>query len=188
MLIKTEETPNPLTLKFIPGRIITESDGIEFKDINDAKNSPFAFNIMDIEGVKSVFLNTDFISVTKSEESEWSLLRPLILEVLLNYFSKHEKIFVEPSYKNDSFNIDDEVVKQIKELIETKVRPAVSMDGGDIVFDRFEDGIVYLRLYGACSGCPSSNQTLKSGIENMLRYYIPEVKEVKRVENSCNVA
>ncbi len=187
MFIQIEETPNPSTLKFLPGRAIMESEGAEFKSSQEAHTCLFAAQILEIKGVTSVFLGLDFVSVTKIEESDWFTLKPLILECIVNYFATHEKVIITTRQKRTSGGVDDEITQQIKELIDTRVRPAVAMDGGDIIFDKFENGVVYLQLQGACSGCPSSSATLKEGIENMLRYYIPEVQEVRPVEHDALV-
>ncbi|MEN8236209.1 MAG: NifU family protein [Pseudomonadota bacterium] len=186
MFIQIEETPNPATLKFLPGRTILEAQTIDFPSAESARICPLAQQLFAIEGVAGIFVGADFISVTKEAPIEWVLLKPPILQALVNYFVLNEKVVLERSKNNDSGNqtdsTDQEVVQEIKELLDSKVRPAVAMDGGDIQFERFENGVVYLKMQGACSGCPSSSATLKGGIENMLRYYIPEVTEVCEVE------
>ena len=183
MFIQTESTPNPLTLKFMPGRIVMESGTAYFPDKKSGKESPFALRLFEVEGVEGVFFGSDFITITKNESTNWEIIKPAILGAIMEHYSSKEKI-IEESADNKSANLnknDSEIVKKIKELIETRVRPAVAMDGGDIVFDNFEDGIVYLHMQGSCSGCPSSTATLKSGIENMLKHYIPEVIEVRPI-------
>jgi len=183
MFIQTESTPNPLTLKFMPGRIVMESGTAYFPDKKSGKESPFALRLFEVEGVEGVFFGSDFITITKNESTNWEIIKPTILGAIMEHYSSKEKI-IEESADNKSENLnknDSEIVKKIKELIETRVRPAVAMDGGDIVFDNFEDGIVYLHMQGSCSGCPSSTATLKSGIENMLKHYIPEVIEVRPI-------
>ncbi len=183
MFIQTESTPNPLTLKFMPGRIVMESGTAYFPDKKSGKESPFALRLFEVEGVEGVFFGSDFITITKNESTNWEIIKPTILGAIMEHYSSKEKI-IEESADNKSANLnknDSEIVKKIKELIETRVRPAVAMDGGDIVFDNFEDGIVYLHMQGSCSGCPSSTATLKSGIENMLKHYIPEVIEVRPI-------
>lgn len=183
MFIQTEETPNPATLKFLPGQPVLEKGTAEFKNSAAAAHSPLAQRLFKIEGVKAVFLSTDFVSVSKNDDTDWAVLRPMILGALMEHLSTGQPI-VDDSFGNGAeiSDKDDEVTMQIKELLDTRVRPAVMMDGGDITFDRFEDGIVYLHMRGACAGCPSSTMTLKSGIENMLRHYLPEVKEVRPVQ------
>ena len=183
MFIQTEETPNPNTLKFIPGVQVLEKGTIEFKDKPSAKLSNLANLIFFIDGIERVFLATEFVSVTKKNETNWEILKPLILTAIMDHYASGKKV-LEKNQNNtdDLINEDTEVVKQIKELIDQRVRPAVAMDGGDISFCSFEDGIVTLQMKGACAGCPSSTATLKMGIENMLRHYIPEVVEVKAAE------
>jgi Fe-S cluster biogenesis protein NfuA len=184
MFIQTEETPNPATLKFLPGRPVMTSGTANFTTEQAARVSPLAEQLFALPDVTGVFLSADFISVTKSPDGEWYRLKPAILAAIMEHFTAGRPVLlaaeaserVEPSDEED-----DEVVAQIKELLETRVRPAVAQDGGDIIFHDFEDGIVYLHMQGSCSGCPSSTATLKAGIENMLRYYIPEVLEVRAV-------
>lgn len=182
MFIQTEDTPNPSCIKFIPGVAVLPSGTRTFESLSDAHDCPLAQNLLKIEGVESLFMTTDFVSVTQSEAAEWSYLRPMVIATLMDYLMTGFPVITEvsaPSTSTDtSTESDDPVVRQIKDLIETRVRPAVAQDGGDITFDRFENGVLYLKLQGACSGCPSSSATLKSGIENMLRYYVPEVLEV----------
>ncbi len=191
MFIQIQDTPNPNTLKFLPGADVLElGDSALTIDRNgdNIKNIPLAKQIFDIDnGISSIFLGKDFISVTKSSEVEWYKLKTLVLSAIMDFILSGQK-FVNESEKlksyqkaNESPSIDNEIIAQIIELIDTKIRPAVAEDGGDIEFDRFEDGIVYLRMHGACSGCPSSAITLKNGIENMLKHYVPEVKEVQQV-------
>lgn len=187
MFIQTEETPNPATLKFIPdGQVVLESGTAEFKSqAQAATKSPLALQILEISGTNAVFFGRDFVTVTKGADAEWSKIKPEILATIIDFYVSGKPIMFavkDEDKSSDSEVEDSEVVKQIKELIEVKVRPAVAMDGGDIVFDSFEDGIVRLQLKGACSGCPSSTITLKSGIENMLKHYIPEVMSVEQVE------
>ncbi len=184
MFVQTEITPNPLTLKFIPGRIVMDNGTLFFKNIEEAKDSPFAKKLFNIEGIEGVFFGSDFITITKKQEVNWDTLKPLVLGVISDFYSSNEKIIKKnesnQNQKTESSK-DTDIVKKIKELIETRVRPAVAMDGGDIVFEKFESGIVYLHMQGSCAGCPSSTATLKSGIENMLKHYVPEVSEVKPV-------
>ena len=182
MFIQTEATPNPSTLKFIPEQQIMAQGTANFNDSAAAARSPLATRLFGVEGVDSIFLGSDFITVTKDGDKDWQVLKPMILEALMNHFSSGDAIIKEDEEKAADAGEDDAIVTQIKELLETRVRPAVAQDGGDIIFQRFEDGIVYLTMMGACSGCPSSGATLKHGIENMLRYYIPEITEVRAAE------
>ena len=186
MFIQTEATPNPATLKFLPGRPVLAHGTLEFLDAETSKASPLAARLFEIEGVKGVFFGTDFISVTK-EEGEWQHLKPAILGVIMEHYLSGAAVANAPegtdgSEKDEFFAPEDEeTVKTIKELLETRVRPAVAQDGGDITFQGFRDGVVYLHMRGACSGCPSSTATLRHGIENLLRHFIPEVQEVRPV-------
>lgn len=179
MFIQTEATPNPSTLKFIPEQTVMAQGTANFNDKDAAARSPLAQRLFGVEGVDSIFLGSDFITVTKQEAKDWQVLKPMILEALMNHFSSGEAIVQDGENTADQSGDDNEIVTQIKELLETRVRPAVAQDGGDIIFHKFEDGVVYLTMMGACSGCPSSSATLKHGIENMLRYYVPEVLEVR---------
>ena len=184
MFIQTEDTPNPETLKFLPGENILKSGSVDFPNEESSKVSPLASRLFEVKGVSRVFFGLDFISVTKDSELDWNNLKPSILTGIMEHFSSGlpvlNKIDNNDSEVHD--NEDTETIKQIKDLLETRVRPAVAMDGGDIIFCSFEDGIVTLKMQGACAGCPSSTATLKMGIENMLRHYIPEVIEVKAAE------
>lgn len=185
MFIQTEETPNPATLKFLPGQTILKSGTMDFKSMEDAGDAPLAKRLFALQGVKSVFFGGDFVSVTKDGDTEWVMLKSMILAGLMEHLSMGMPIVNEDavsSNNNEADENDSEIVQQIKELLETRVRPAVAQDGGDIVFDRFEDGIVFLQMQGACAGCPSSTATLKIGIENMLKHFIPEVEEVRPVD------
>ena len=183
MFIQTEETPNPNTLKFIPGVQVLDEGTVEFKDQDSAKISNLANLIFLIDGVDRVFLATEFVSVTKNKHINWEIIKPLILTAIMDHFASGKVIMEKiQNNTNDSIDEDTEVVKQIKELIDQRVRPAVAMDGGDISFCSFENGVVTLQMKGACAGCPSSTATLKMGIENMLRHYIPEVVEVKAAD------
>ena len=183
MFIQTEQTPNPATLKFLPGQEVLESGTADFSSAEKvAGRSPLADRLFGVEGVAAVFFGHDFITITKLADQDWYVMKPAILGVIMEHFTAGGPVMTETtgtvgaSTANDD---DDEIVAQIKELIDTRVRPAVAMDGGDIVFHGFEDGVVFLQMQGACAGCPSSTATLKMGIENMLRHYIPEVVEVR---------
>jgi Fe-S cluster biogenesis protein NfuA len=180
MFIQTEQTPNPATLKFLPGCTVMPSGTANFTEAQAAARSPLAEALFALPEVRGVFLGADFITVSKDEESDWYRLKPAILAVIMEHFTTGRPVLLDAPTPAAaaSEEEDDEVVSQIKELLETRVRPAVAMDGGDIIFHDFTDGVVYLHMQGSCSGCPSSTATLKAGIENMLRHYIPEVREV----------
>ena len=183
MFIQTEQTPNPATLKFLPGRAVLTSGTADFTGVEDAAGrSPLASHLFEIDGVAAVFFGADFITITKRSDKEWHVLKPAILGAIMEHMTTGLPILSDvPADDGASAATeeDSEVVGQIKELIETRVRPAVAQDGGDIVFEKFDEGVVYLQLRGACAGCPSSSATLKMGIENMLKHYIPEVTEVR---------
>ena len=183
MFIQTEDTPNPDTLKFMPGDTVLKTGSVDYSNKESSVSSPLASRLFEIDGVSRVFLSSDFISVTKETDLEWNNLKPSILTGIMEHYSSGLPAFNNEKeiQVNDSAE-DTEIVKQIKDLLETRVRPAVAMDGGDISFCSFEAGIVTLQMKGACAGCPSSTATLKMGIENMLRHYIPEVTEVKAAE------
>ena len=186
MFIQTEITPNPNTLKFFPGSVVMKSGTMDFNNAEDASKSYLAQALFEIKDVKGVFFGYDFISVTKEESADWAILKPEILMTIMSHFVDGRSLFIdqdsatgEDEQDEDYDAADSELVAQIKELIETRVRPAVAQDGGDIIFRGYRDGVVTLKLQGACSGCPSSTLTLKDGIENMLRYYIPQVELVE---------
>lgn len=181
MFIQTEATPNPATLKFLPGQAVMTSGTANFTEAAGATNSPLALRLFDIEGIEGVFLGADFVTVTKADEATWDVIKPRVLAAVMDHFTQGLAVMTETAVEEGSSDDDSEAVKQIKELIETRVRPAVAQDGGDIVFRAFEEGVVYLHMQGACAGCPSSTATLKNGIENMLRHYVPEVVEVRAV-------
>ncbi|PZQ45532.1 MAG: NifU family protein [Micavibrio aeruginosavorus] len=181
MFIQTEATPNPATVKFIPGVPVMTSGVAEFISTDAAAKSPLAERIFAVNGVQSVFFGSDFVSVTKGDSTDWPQIKGPILSAVMQHFSMGEPLFREEgAIAAASDDLLDEISKQIKELIDKRVRPAVAMDGGDIVFEKFEKGVVFLKMRGACSGCPSSTVTLKSGVENMLRHYVPEVLEVRQ--------
>jgi Fe-S cluster biogenesis protein NfuA len=181
MFIQTEPTPNPATLKFLPGRAVMAAGTANFPDAASASRSPLAERLFALSGVTGVFLGADFISVSKDEAVDWYQLKPSILGAIMEHFTAGRPVILAEEAAAEDAEDDDEVVAQIKELLETRVRPAVAQDGGDIIFHRFADGVVYLHMQGSCSGCPSSTATLKAGIENMLRHYVPEVAEVRAV-------
>lgn len=182
MFIQTEQTPNPATLKFLPGRDVLPGGAEDFPTPDSATGkSPLAEQLFTVDGVAAVFFGHDFITVTKRDDQEWFVLKPAVLGAIMEHFTAGRPILNEGAEASGPIHDeeDSEIVAQIKELLETRVRPAVAQDGGDIVFHGFESGVVYLSMRGACSGCPSSTATLKMGIENMLRHYIPEVTEVR---------
>jgi len=185
MFIQTEATPNPATLKFLPGRAVLEGGTLDMRGAQEAAQSPLAERLFGIAGVSGVFFGSDFITVTK-DGSEWQQLKPMILGAIMEHFMSGAPILAagagEAAAADEFFETKDaETVATIKELIETRVRPAVANDGGDITFRGFKDGIVYLNMKGSCSGCPSSTATLKHGIQNLLRHFVPDVVEVRPV-------
>ncbi|WP_428248857.1 NifU family protein [Ferrovibrio sp.] len=185
MFIQTETTPNPATLKFLPGRDVLPEGTANFRDAETAKVSPLATRLFAVPGVDGVYLGLDFVTVTKSDWTDWSELKAPILGAIMEHFIAGLPVMGDDAGAAEAEEIfdpaDQEVVGQIKELIETRVRPAVAQDGGDIVFRGFQRGVVLLHMQGSCAGCPSSTATLKHGIENMLRHYVPEVTEVRAV-------
>jgi Fe-S cluster biogenesis protein NfuA len=189
MLIETEATPNPATLKFLPGRSVMDSGTRDFATPEEAEASPLAEALFGLGDVTGVFFGRDFVSVTAAPGVEWTVLKPDVLAILLDHFSAQMPLFKPASAgfavpAADNFHddpADADIVAQIKDLIDTRVRPAVANDGGDIVYRGFDKGKVFLQMQGACSGCPSSSATLKNGIEQLLRYYVPEVTEVRAV-------
>ena len=181
MFIQTEETPNPQSLKFLPGSNISKSP-VNFIDSTKASKSPLAQKLFSLPYVKSVFLGYDFITITKHESSEWDVIKAEILVTIMDFIISGTKATEdEATEKNKNDPEEGKIIQEIREIIETRVRPSVMQDGGDIVFHEFKDGVVFLELHGACSGCPSSTVTLKNGIENMLKYYVPEVVSVEAI-------
>ena len=180
MFIQTEPTPNPATVKFLPGRDVMGDGTADFPDAVSAARSPLATRLFGVTGVAGVFLGGDFISVVKADGVEWSAMKPQILAAIMDHYSSGDPVVLELE-GGDSGAQDSAIVAQIKELLETRIRPALAQDGGDVVFRGFENGVVLLHLRGACSGCPSAGATLKHGIENLLRHYIPEVTGVRAV-------
>ena len=180
MFIQTEQTPNPNTLKFIPGRDVSPEKNVSYEKAEDADNSPLAKRMFAIEGISSVFLGKDFISISKSEKIDWQVMKSLILTQLMQHFMSDEKVvdIVNEESKIEVSEEDKEIALQIEELLETRVRPSVAGHGGDIIFHGYSEGVVELEMKGACSGCPSSLATLKMGVENMLKHYIPEVTQL----------
>ncbi|MBO0755093.1 MAG: NifU family protein [Bradyrhizobiaceae bacterium] len=185
MFIQTEATPNPATLKFLPGRAVLGDGTLEMRDRTEAAQSPLARRLFEVDGVGGVFLGSDFITVTKTV-GEWPQLKPAILGAIMEHFLSGEPVVdaethAMPAAEEFFEPQDAETVATIKELIETRVRPAVANDGGDITFRGFKDGVVYLNMRGSCSGCPSSTATLRHGIQNLLRHFVPDVVEVRPV-------
>jgi Fe-S cluster biogenesis protein NfuA len=187
MFIQTEATPNPATLKFIPGRLVLDGGAMEFTNREAATRSPLAERLFDVPGVTGVFYGSDFITVTK-KDGDWQHLKPAILGAIMEHYMSGAPLLADGTVAGDDladeedefFSEEDaETVAQIKDLIETRVRPAVANDGGDITFRGFKDGVVYLNMKGACSGCPSSTATLQHGIQNLLRHFVPDVVEVR---------
>ncbi|MEM7076171.1 MAG: NifU family protein [Pseudomonadota bacterium] len=184
MFIQTESTPNPATLKFLPGQTVLESGTADFPNADSAAQSPLAERLFRIQGVEGVFMGVDFITVTKGAGVEWDHVKPALLGAIMEHFQSGKPVVLETAAGSGHAEHEGEnaeVVGQIKELLDTRVRPAVAQDGGDITFHGYESGVVYLHMQGACAGCPSSTITLKMGIENLLRHYIPEVVEVRPV-------
>ncbi len=184
MFIQTEATPNPATLKFLPGRAVLETGTLDLRSPDDATQSPLAERLFAVDGVRGVFFGSDFIAVTKDDAAEWQHLKPMILGGIMEHFMSGAPLLngagAETADADEFFDAADaETVATIKELIETRVRPAVASDGGDITFKGFKDGVVYLNMKGACAGCPSSTATLRHGIQNLLRHFLPDVTEVR---------
>ena len=185
MFIQTEATPNPATLKFLPGRPVLDAGTLDLRGKDEATQSPLAERLFDIAGVSGVFFGSDFITVSKNA-GDWQQLKPMILGAIMEHFMSGAPLLnagsAAPSDGDEFFDAADaETVATIKELIETRVRPAVANDGGDITFRGFKDGIVYLNMKGSCAGCPSSTATLQHGIQNLLRHFVPDVVEVRPV-------
>lgn len=185
MFIQTESTPNPATLKFLPGQSVLEMGTADFPTPDSGTSSPLAKRIFGVKGVTGVFLGTDFVTVTKDADTDWDHIKPAILGAIMEHYQSGQPV-MEGAQKAGGGHAehsgeDSDIVNQIKELLDTRVRPAVAQDGGDITFHGFDRGVVYLHMQGACAGCPSSTLTLKMGIENLLRHYIPEVVEVRPV-------
>lgn len=187
MFIQTEATPNPATLKFLPGRTVMEAGTLDFTDEQEARRSPLASALFGVKGVSGVMFGFDFIAVTK-DSGEWQHLKPAILGAIMEHFLGSAPLLLDDAATTaggEEFYApeDAQTVETIKELIETRVRPAVAGDGGDITFRGFRDGTVYLAMKGACAGCPSSTATLKSGIQNLLRHFVPEVRDVEQINS-----
>lgn len=185
MFIQTESTPNPATLKFLPGQTVLAAGTADFPTPENAAASPLATRIFAVDGVTGVFFGNDFVTVTKTAEVEWDHIKPAVLGAIMEHFQSGFPVMkggeAVASGHSEHTGEDGEIVGQIKELLDTRVRPAVAQDGGDITFYGYDRGVVYLHMQGACAGCPSSTITLKMGIENLLRHYIPEITEVRPV-------
>ncbi|WP_039018662.1 NifU family protein [Halocynthiibacter namhaensis] len=185
MFIQTESTPNPATLKFLPGQTVLDSGTADFPTASSAAPSPLAQRIYTVQGVDGVFFGHEFITVTKLDNVDWNHIKPAILGAIMEHFQSGQPVMAGdgPSATGHAEHTgeDSDIVDQIKDLLDTRVRPAVAQDGGDITFHGFDRGVVYLHMQGACAGCPSASLTLKMGIENLLRHYIPEVTEVRPV-------
>lgn len=183
MFIQTESTPNPATLKFLPGQSVLDLGAADFPNADSAAKSPLAARVFAVAGVTGVFLGTDFVTVTKADDVEWQHIKPAILGAIMEHYQSGAPAIEGEGQAAHAAHDgpDGDIVSQIKELLDTRVRPAVAQDGGDITFHGFDRGVVYLHMKGACAGCPSSTLTLKMGIENLLRHYIPEVTEVRPV-------
>jgi Fe-S cluster biogenesis protein NfuA len=186
MFIQTEDTPNPNTMKFLPGQDVLADKTAFFTDKENAAASPLALAMFELPSIRAIFYGSDFITVTKAHDATWDVLKPQILTTIMEHYTSGNPLMLEASAQKTgeahTYSEDEqEIVTQIKELLETRVRPAVAQDGGDIVFHSFKEGIVHLEMHGSCSGCPSSTATLKNGIENMLKHYIPEVVAVEPV-------
>lgn len=186
--IQTQDTPNPRSLKFLPGKPVLGTGTLDFPSPSSAECSSLARDLFDIEGVKSVFFGPDFITVTKMDEDvEWTDIKRQTLEAIAKFFDSGDPITTGAVYHESSHSEeDDDVVSIIKELLDTRIRPTVQEDGGDVIFKGFEDGTVKLKLVGSCTGCPSSTVTLKNGIQNMLQFYVPEVDSVEQVEDEVD--
>jgi len=185
MFIQTESTPNPATLKFLPGQTVMDMGTADFPSTESASASPLAQRLFAVSGTTGVFLGSDFVTVTKADDTDWDHIKPALLGAIMEHFQSGVPVLSDGQSgavaQGDYDAADEPIVVQIKELLDKRVRPAVAQDGGDITFHGFDRGIVYLHMKGACAGCPSSTLTLKMGIENLLRHYIPEVVEVRPV-------
>ena len=192
MFIETESTPNPDVLKFLPDRQVMEDGTLEVTSLEEAeKYSPLAMRLMTVTGVKQVFLAKDYVSVTKEDDWDWNVLKPLVMTGVMQHLTTNGPI-VSDDYKRlkekaagpqkERSSEENEIIDQIKALLDERVRPAVAQDGGDIEFEDFDNGVLYLRMRGACAGCPSSSMTPKAGIENMMKHYVPEVMEVRAAD------
>lgn len=190
MFIQTQETPNPDSLKFLPGREVIEKEvgTIDFPTVSESQGSPLAKMLFRVPGVRSVFFGNTFITISKTEDADWATIKPEVFAIIMDFFASGLPVIKERPKEDEVLTNpdDDETVMMIKELLDSKIRPTVQEDGGDIIFKGFEDGVVKLKLQGSCSSCPSSIVTLKNGIENMLQFYIPEVVRVEQVTDKMD--
>lgn len=188
MFVQTQNTPNPNSLKFYPGcGVLEEGQTVDFPNANSAQISPLAKQLFRIDGIRNVFLGFDYVTVTKHEENPWNIVKPEIFATIMDFFSSGLPVLTDGLPTSDTTDEDDdEVVLMIKELLDSRIRPTVQEDGGDVLFKGFEDGIVKLKLQGSCTGCPSSSVTLKHGIQNMMQFYVPEVLGVEEVEDELD--
>jgi Fe-S cluster biogenesis protein NfuA len=185
MFIQTESTPNPATMKFLPGQDVMGEGTADFKDADAAKASPLADRLFALGDIEGVFFGSDFVTVTKADAVEWMHIRPAVLGAIMDHFTSGAPLMADGADTKSGHaaakDDDSPLVTQIKDILDTRVRPAVAQDGGDIVFHGFEEGVVYLNMIGACAGCPASTATLKNGVENLLKHFVPEVQEVRAV-------
>lgn len=186
MFIQTKDTPNPNSLMFLPGCPVLPGSTAEFTAISTASNSPLARTLFRINGVRSVLLGSDFITIVKAEDTEWPVLKPSIFASIMDFFASNQPVVMADTTPAGEVTKDSEIVEMIKELLDERIRPSVQDDGGDIIYKDFRDGIVYLKLVGSCTSCPSSSVTLKHGVENMLMHYIDEVKGVEQVKDEID--
>ena len=176
MFVQTEKTPNPNSLKFLPGKAVSNSGSVEIIN-KDQSNNELVRNLLLVDGVKSIFLGEDFLSINKDENKSWEDIKHIVISLINDFYSSGKEFVLDNDLSNNDHKNLEEIEKKIIKILETKIRPAVARDGGDIKFKEFKGGIVKVQLQGSCSGCPSSKMTLKQGVENLLRHYIPEVKE-----------
>ena len=179
MFVQTEITPNPNSLKFLPGKIVSNNGSFEVTK-KDSINNELVKNLLSINGVQGIFLGKDFISINKSNETPWEEIKHIVVSLINDFYSSGKEFVIDKNFKDDDKNLED-IEKRIIQLLDQKIRPAVAKDGGDIKFKEFNDGIVKVQLQGSCSGCPSSTMTLKQGVQNLLCHYIPEVKGVEAI-------
>ena len=179
MFVQIETTPNPNSLKFLPGKIVSNNGSFEINDKNESNNELIR-NLLSVNGVESIFLGKDFVSVNKYEDIEWEELKHIIISLINDYYSNGKEFVIDKNLNENLENLKD-IEKKIVQILEEKIRPAVARDGGDIKFKEFKDGVVKVQLQGSCSGCPSSTMTLKQGVQNLLCHYIPEVKQVESI-------
>ena len=179
MFVQTEITPNPNSLKFLPGKVVSNCGSFEITQKDDIKNELIR-NILSVNGVEGIFLSTDFISINKYDDVEWEEIKHIIISLINDYYSSGNKFVIDKDLREDNENLN-EIEKKIVKILDQKIRPAVAKDGGDIKFKEFKNGVVKVQLQGSCSGCPSSTMTLKQGVQNLLKHYLPEVKEVEAI-------